>query len=253
MKIPFLGTGTSHGIPVIGCHCEVCSSEDSRDQRTRASIVIEMNKVNLLVDAAPELRLQLLKNKIDHIDAMLLTHAHADHLSGLDDVRIFSEKSKKPFPIYGPAPALKLLRERFGYIFRRTQAGGGKPKLTLHAVSGPFDIEDVRITPIPLWHGKIRVFGYRIQDAAYCTDVSEIPASSYSILRGLKVLVLDALRHEPHATHFHLERALAEVKKIKPQAAYFTHLCHVLKHATVQRTLPRGVQLAFDGLQIKLT
>ena len=251
MQITFLGTGTSHGIPVIGCQCPVCHSKDPRDKRGRTAILIKTNGVQILVDAPPELRLQLLAANCRQVEAMLLTHAHADHIAGLDDVRIFSERSNQAFPIYGPKAALKQLRERFGYVFRNTQIGGGKPKLALHSVQNAFWIKGIKIIPIPLWHGKIKVFGYRLHDFAYLTDVSKIPEASYALLKGLKVLVVDALRHAPHETHFNLEQALAEAERIKARKVYFTHMCHILGHAATERKLPKHVRLAYDGLILR--
>jgi len=200
MRITFLGTGTSHGIPVIGCTCAVCRSRNPWDQRYRASVFVEVPGLKLLIDASPELRLQAVRAGIRQADAMLLTHAHADHIGGLDDLRIFSERSGRHFPIYGPASALARVRERFDYAFRRTQAGGGKPQLDLRAVAGGFQVGPVSVMCLPVWHGRLRVFGYRLGSFAYITDVSRIPAETYPKLRNLDVLVLDALRHEPHAT-----------------------------------------------------
>jgi phosphoribosyl 1,2-cyclic phosphate phosphodiesterase len=252
MRIRFLGTGTSHGIPVIGCKCPVCRSNDPKDRRSRTAVLIEQDGLTLLVDAPPELRLQLLAAKVSHADAMLITHAHADHISGLDDVRVFSERENQDFSLYGSASSLGSIRRRFDYVFRKTQKGGGKPRLALHAVNAPFRINRLKITPVPVWHGRLRVFGYRIGDFAYLTDVSEIPESSYALLQGLSVLVLPALRPEPHETHFHVERALAEAARIKADRTYFTHMCHRLGHAATNKTLPKNVRLAYDGLELKL-
>jgi phosphoribosyl 1,2-cyclic phosphate phosphodiesterase len=252
MKIRFLGTGTSHGIPVIGCQCRVCTSKDHRDRRSRASVYIRTQGLDFLLDAGPELRQQLLQAKIGNLDALLLTHAHADHIAGLDDVRIFSERQDRDFPIYGPRSALQQVRQRFDYVFRNTQKGGGKPRLSLHARQKSFQIGPVKIVPIPLFHGKLRVFGYRIGDFAYCTDVSRIPEASYKLLQGVKILVLDALRQQPHETHFNLEQALAETKRIGAKKTYFTHMCHLLKHSETEKHLPRTVCLAYDGLELKL-
>jgi phosphoribosyl 1,2-cyclic phosphate phosphodiesterase len=252
MRITFLGTGTSHGIPVIGCDCEVCRSPNPWDQRYRASVFVEVRGLKLLIDASPELRLQAVRAGIGQADAMLLTHAHADHIGGLDDLRIFSERSGRHFPIYGPAAALARVRERFDYAFRRTQAGGGKPQLDLHAVAGTFRLGPVEVTPLPVWHGRLRVFGFRLGKFAYITDVSRIPAETYPKLRNLEVLVLDALRHEPHATHFHVARALEEARRIGAKRTFFTHICHRLGHAATQAVLPKRVFLARDGLVLKL-
>jgi phosphoribosyl 1,2-cyclic phosphate phosphodiesterase len=252
VKITFLGTGTSHGIPVIGCQCQVCCSLDQRDKRFRAAVLVREKGKTLLVDAGPDLRQQLLTAKVKEVDSLLLTHAHADHISGLDDVRIFSERTNKCFPVYGPRPALQQVRKRFDYVFRRTQAGGGKPRLALHPVTKPFQIGELRIIPIPLLHGRIRVFGYRINDFAYLTDVSRIPGPSYRLLQGLSVLVLDALRPLPHETHFHLAQAVAEARKIGAKLTYFTHMCHLLKHDATEKNLPRDMRLAYDGLSLQI-
>jgi phosphoribosyl 1,2-cyclic phosphate phosphodiesterase len=252
MQVTFLGTGTSHGIPVIGCRCAVCVSADRRDQRGRTSLLVRSRGVTLLVDAPPELRLQLVRSRVAGADALLLTHAHADHIGGLDDVRIFSERSQRAFPVYGPASALRQVRERFGYVFRPTQEGGGKPRLFLRAVAAPFSVQGVRVQPLAVWHGRVRVFGYRIGGLAYLTDVSRIPAAIYPRLRGLSVLVLGALRREPHNTHFHLDRALAEARRIGARRTFLTHLCHRLGHAATEKTLPVGVRLAYDGLTLRV-
>lgn len=252
MKVIFLGTGTSHGIPVIGCSCEVCTSGRRYDQRTRASIVVQLQGRNILIDAGPELRIQLIREKIKHIDALLLTHDHADHVFGIDDLRIFSERSGNPFVIYGSRPTLRSIKQRFDYAFRRTQKGGGKPNLKLIPVDQPFEIDGIRIIPLPLWHGRLKVFGYRIGQMAYMTDVSRIPETTYGLLSQLKILVLDALRPLPHPTHFSLNQAIAESEKIKARQTFFTHICHLLPHQQTNKTLPAKMKLAYDGLRIKL-
>jgi phosphoribosyl 1,2-cyclic phosphate phosphodiesterase len=252
MQVVFLGTGTSHGIPVIGCTCKVCRSRDRRDRRSRASIVVRSRGRTLLVDASPELRLQALDAELAQADALLLTHAHADHIGGLDDVRIFSERRGGPFPVYGPATALTELRRRFDYVFRRTQAGGGKPRLQLHAVARTFLAAGMRVTPIPVWHRRLRVVGYRVGKFAYFTDVSAIPKASDRLLAGLDTLVLDALRPEPHQTHFHLSQALDEARRIGARRTYFTHMCHLLGHRATEAQLPPQVRLAYDGLRLEI-
>lgn len=250
MRITFLGTGTSHGIPVIGCTCPVCTSRDPRDRRVRAGLAISERGTTVLVDAPPELRLSLLAAGIGRADALLLTHAHADHIAGLDDVRIFSEREKRKFPIYGPAPALRQVRQRFNYVFRNTQKGGGKPRLSLHPITRPVTLNQLRIVPIPLWHGRVRVFGYRIRGFAYLTDVSVIPPASYRALKGLDVVVLDALRREPHETHFNLEQAVEAARRIGAKKTYFTHMCHRLGHQVTEKRLPARMRLAYDGLTL---
>ena len=252
MEVVFLGTGTSHGVPVIGCDCTVCQSKNKKDIRTRTSVIIKLNKKVLLIDAGPELRMQLLREKIKHVDHLLLTHAHSDHIAGIDDCRIFSERTKNHFNIYGPATALNSIRARFDYAFKKTQEGGGKPKLVLHPKKERFKIDDIVITPIPAWHGRVRVFGYRIGNFAYLTDVSAIPKSSYSLLEKLDVLVLDALRPDKHPTHFSLTEAIEEAKKIKAKRTFFTHICHLLAHQKTNEQLPRPLKLAYDGLKLSL-
>jgi len=247
-----MGTGTSHGIPVIGCGCQVCRSRDPRDGRSRTAVLVEEGDSRLLIDAPPELRLQLLRAQVGDVDGLLLTHAHADHIGGLDDVRVFSERSGKDFPLYGAAPALREVRKRFDYVFRPTQKGGGKPRLKLHPVAGPFAAGAFQVTPVPAWHGRLRVYGYRIGGFGYLTDVSAIPEDSYRLLRKLDVLVLPALRWEPHETHFHVEKALEEAGKLDARRIYFTHMCHRLGHAETEAKLPRHVRLAYDGLEISV-
>jgi phosphoribosyl 1,2-cyclic phosphate phosphodiesterase len=252
MRITILGTGTSHGIPVIGCRCTVCRSRDQRDKRSRTSLLVQTRELSLLIDVAPEFRQQALQRDLQNLDAALITHAHADHIGGLDDLRVFSERRHAAFPIYGPAAALTAIRQRFNYAFRKTQTGGGKPQVKLIRVSEPFAIGKQRIVPVPLWHGKLKVFGYRIGPVAYLTDVSSIPEDSYRHLRGLEVVVIDALRPAPHETHFHLDRAIEEGFRIKARMTYFTHMCHLLGHSATERSLPESMHLAYDGLSLEL-
>lgn len=253
VRLTFLGTGTSHGIPVIGCDCAVCTSEDPRNQRYRAAVLIECQGKTVLVDTPPELRLQLLRAQVKRIDALIYTHTHADHLFGLDDVRVFSGR-QGPLPVYGTPRTFENLRQQFFYIFADTPMGGGKPQLALHPIEPidqPFVVAGVPVQPIPVFHGATPVLGYRFGSVAYVTDTNNIPESSLRLLADLDVLVLDALRHRSHPTHFSISEALAVVERVKPRHTYFTHICHDLDHEATNRSLPSEVELAYDGLSIE--
>lgn len=252
MRVTFLGTGTSHGVPMIGCDCPVCTSSNPYNKRTRSSVLIEVDGINILVDTGPEMRIQALRENIRNVDAIVYTHAHADHLFGLDDVRRFNDISDKPMPCYGSVRTLDCIRRAFAYVFQTTQIGGGKPQLDLVEVDGPFEVMGVQITPIPIFHGALSIFGYRIGDFGYLTDCSRIPESSEELLQDLDTLVLGVIRHEPHETHFCVSEALAIVQKLKPRRAFFTHIAHRLDHDQTNRALPPDVQLAYDGLKIDL-
>lgn len=249
MKVTFLGTGTSHGVPVVGCDCPVCRSSDPKNNRTRCAVYIETDGLKILVDTPPELRLQFLREDISHADAILFTHAHADHIFGLDDVRRINEISHRQIPCYGSRETLDTLRRAFEYVFVPTQLGGGKPQLELIPVEGPFTIGGARIQPVRILHGILPVLGYRIGGFAYLTDCSCIPEESAEMLGGLDTLVLGVLRPEPHETHFSLSQGLAVVDQLKPRQTYFTHLSHRLDHERTNSILPPGVELAYDGLQ----
>lgn len=249
MKVTVLGSGTSHGIPIIGCSCEVCTSPNPKNRRTRCSIWVEVRGLHLLVDVAPEFRLQAVRDGLRWVDAVLLTHTHADHIMGMDDLRIFSQRSRRAVPIYGSPEALKVIRRVFAYVFEPGQEGGGKPQFDLREVRGPFSIRGVPILPILVYHGRLPVYAYRIGDFAYVTDVSFIPAASLEQLRGVRWLILDALRYEPHPTHFSVGEALQVVEILKPEQTYLTHLCHRLEHERDGARLPPGVAFAYDGLR----
>jgi phosphoribosyl 1,2-cyclic phosphate phosphodiesterase len=252
VKIVFLGTGTSHGVPMIGCGCDVCRSTDPRDSRTRTSIYLEHTDTKLLVDTSPDLRTQALRHRIAHVDAILYTHSHADHIAGLDDVRRFNAVSGQPMPLFGDEPTLSELRVRFGYVFDpRTTKGGGLPDLRLWRIGGPFCIGAQVIVPVPIMHGQRQILGYRFDRFAYLTDCSGIPDASLALLTGLDVLVLDALRWKPHATHFSVAQAIAADRTIGARQTYFTHIAHDLGHAATSDTLPQGMALAYDGLTIE--
>ncbi|TAK21472.1 MAG: MBL fold metallo-hydrolase [Chloroflexota bacterium] len=253
MRITVLGSGTSNGVPVIGCDCRVCQSDDPRDRRTRPSIAIEAGETTIAVDTTPELRLQFLANGIRRLDAVVYTHEHADHIYGLDDVRVFSMR-RGPLPVYGRARVLDTLRRAFAYIFSDAlpRAGGGKPSLDLRVVDGPFEIQGVPFEPIVVWHGQLAIDAYRIGDFAYVTDVGRIDDASMDRLRGLDVLILDALREARHPTHFSLAEALATIEDLRPRRAFLTHICHEMKHGDFDGKLPAGVAFAYDGLRIEI-
>jgi phosphoribosyl 1,2-cyclic phosphate phosphodiesterase len=252
VDLTFLGTGTSSGIPVIGCDCAVCHSPDPRDARSRASVLLQQDGSTLLVDTAPELRLQMLAAKTRQIDAVLFTHAHADHTAGLDELRRFCELQQQHLPVYATAATGAELRGRFGYAF----AGlfpfyGATPDLTLHEIDGPFEVAGVPVTPVPVLHGRLPIVGFRTGALAYITDAKSIPADSVPLLRDLDVLVINALRQRPHPAHLSLDEALAVVDELRPRRTYLTHIAHEMgRHADVAPTLPAGVMLAYDGLTL---
>ncbi|MGI5836932.1 MAG: MBL fold metallo-hydrolase [Chloroflexota bacterium] len=253
LTLTLLGTGTSHGVPAIGCRCPVCTSKDPKNQRFRCSLLLQYGERNIVIDTATEFRLQVLRAGITRLDAVLLTHSHADHIGGLDDVRSFSEMQKAAVPCYGSAECLDQIRCRFDYIFTDTQIGGGKPRLSLIPSDGPFDLFGLEIVPVPVLHGRLPVLGFRFGPAAYVTDCSQIPEQSMEKLMGLDLLVLDALRWRSHPTHFNVEQALDVVDRLRPRKTYFTHIAHDLDHSTTNTLLPPGVALAHDGLKISLS
>ena len=251
LAIQFLGTGTSAGVPMIGCHCQVCSSSDRRDQRSRTSITVSYNSKTVLIDAAPELRLQAVANRVDRVDAVVFTHAHADHIFGLDDVRRFNTILQAPLPVYGSADTLATLQRVFAYAFAgKVDPQLYRPELVPHEITGPFNLFGRQWQPLPLVHGKAHVLGFRIGDFAYCTDCAEIPPASMDILRGVRVLVIDALRPRPHPTHFSFDQALERIAELAPQQAYFTHLAHDVLHEQAEALLPPHVRIAYDGLAV---
>jgi phosphoribosyl 1,2-cyclic phosphate phosphodiesterase len=251
----FLGTGTSVGVPMLGCDCAVCRSPDPRNQRYRCSVLIGTPEGNLLIDTTPEMRLQLLRERVGLIHAVLYTHYHADHLFGLDDVRPFPKYLGAPLPLYCTAEVEAKIREAFAYAFHHEVASpayGYVPHLVFRRITEePFTVLGERVTPIPLLHARFDVFGYRIGDVAYCTDVNRIPDRSWPLLEGLRVLVLDALRHKPHVAHFGLDEALEVIARVKPERAYLTHMGHELEHVATNARLPAGVELAYDGLRFE--
>jgi phosphoribosyl 1,2-cyclic phosphate phosphodiesterase len=251
----FLGTGTSVGVPMVGCECDVCRSSDPRNHRFRCSVLIGTPAGNILVDTSPELRLQLLRSGTRIVHAVLFTHYHADHLFGLDDLRPIPRLLGGPVPLYCTAEVEEKIRLSFAYAFAEpgaTVPGGYLPQLAFRRITEePFTVLSERVVPIPLLHAQFDVFGFRLGDVAYCTDVNAIPERSWPLLEGLQVLVLDALRFKPHYAHFTLNEALAVIERLKPRQAYLTHMAHEIDHATVSRQLPAHVALAYDGLQFE--
>jgi phosphoribosyl 1,2-cyclic phosphate phosphodiesterase len=251
MRITVLGSGTSAGIPLIGCACAVCTSPDPRDNRLRPSIVIGYNDRKVIVDTTPDFRTQALRSHLERVDAVIFTHAHADHIMGLDDVRPYNYRQKSRIPLYGKPDTMAVVRQVFHYVFSGGSQSTFLPQLDIHELDGkPFDLFGMTFQPIPVMHGRAPIFGYRFGNAAYLTDHSEIPHASMEMLRGLDVLFLDALRHEPHPTHSTVETSIESVRRLQPRRAFFTHICHDLPHTETETALPYGIRLAYDGLEI---
>lgn len=251
VELTFLGTGTSQGVPVIGCNCAVCTSTDPRDNRTRSSVLVRTGGAHLLIDGGPDMRQQLLREKVRHLDAVLLTHEHMDHIAGLDDLRAFTFAQDPPraVPIHGDARTLEAVRHMYHYAFSGS-AYPGMPQYDLHLVGDtPFQVAGVRVRPVRVMHMKLPVLAFRIGDLAYITDAKTISAGERDKLRDCDVLVLNALRKEPHISHLNLEEALALVEDLKPRRAFLTHISHYMgKHADL--SLPPHVHLAYDGLHV---
>ena len=259
VSVTLLGTGTSTGVPVIGCRCAVCTSDDPRNKRLRTSCWIRVGDLSILIDAGPDLRRQALRADIRSVDAVLYTHHHYDHIAGVDDLRPFCFYSPSPIPCFGPRETVAAMTSMFTYIFSDSRYPSA-PRLSLHATDGPFDVHardkdhegdapaTVRVTPLPVYHGDMEVFGYRIGDFAYITDVSRIPEATLGLLSDIDTLVLDGLRHEPHPTHFTIAQAIEAARATGARRTYFTHLTHTMDHGAEDAKLPEGFSLAFDGL-----
>ena len=257
MLITVLGSGTSFGVPSINCECPVCTSDDPHDKRTRASIWINDGTTSVVIDTATDFRQQALREKIRTVDGLLITHCHADHIHGLDDIRPYTYKNS--IPVYGNDWSMDEFKERFSYIFKRTQRGGGKPQITLNSISQKMldaneeiKIGSLSFLPVPIKHGNLDVLGYRTGSFAYLTDCNSIPASSMEKLRGVEFLIIDALRYRPHSTHFSIDEAIEASRKIGAEKTWFTHLCHDVAHKDLKQDLPEGIAPAFDGLKIKI-
>ena len=255
LEVVVLGTGTSYGVPMIGCDCAVCKSSDPHDRRTRTSIWVRTGPTCLLVDTAPELRLQCIANGIDRADAVLFTHHHADHVSGVDDLRRFNWMTKAPVPCYGTQRTLEGLAKMFSYAFTPApDSPHSRPKLELHPIdAAPFTVGAATVIPIPMMHGPLPVLGFRIGRFAYCTDCSHIPDESVARLANLDVLILGAPLRKPHPAHFNLDQAVAMAQRIAARQTYFTHITHYLGHEATSRGLPDGISLAYDGQRVRLS
>lgn len=246
-----LGSGTSMGVPTIGCTCRVCSSSDPHDQRTRPSIMLQYDGRCVLIDTTPDFRQQAIRERISRIDAILYTHSHADHILGLDDVRPLSFRAEEKIPLYAHQNTAEAMEGIFRYIFEANYKFGGIARVQMNRINGALDLFGVRFEPIRIIHGDADIHGFRFGSAAYLTDFSEIPSESMDRLRGLDILFLDALRHRPHPTHSTVENSLRLVRELAPKRAFFTHISHDLPHEETNRSLPEHVRLAHDGLKLE--
>jgi len=249
--LTLLGTGTSMGVPQIGCECAVCTSTNPRNSRMRTGAVVSAPTGRFLIDTPPELRLQLVREKVDMIESVLYTHAHADHLLGLDDLRIFGFKRQAPVDLYCEASVEATIRQTFPYAFAEEPSENSRPSLAFTRIDTTiFEVAGVPVIPIRLMHGSLPVLGFRFGNVAFCTDCNFIPEESWPVLEGLDTLVLDALWYEPHATHFNVPQALEVIERVAPRRAYLTHCSHRLDYEATNAVLPEGVELAYDGLRL---
>lgn len=258
MKVTLLGTGTSTGVPVIGCTCRVCTSDDKRDRRLRCSALVEVDGVNILIDSGPDFRQQAILNGLVRIDAVLYTHHHFDHVAGMDDLRPFLFDNRSPIPCFARPNSSSVLRRMYHYIFS-DGSYPGVPNLAMYDLTGPFTLtgrydesRKVMIRPIEVIHGDLAMYGYRINNFAYITDTNHIPESSVAKLEGLEVLILDALRDDPHPMHFTIDEAVDTAKRIGARETYFIHMTHTVKHSEADARLPDGVALGYDGLVLEI-
>ncbi len=255
MQIIFLGTGTSVGVPMIGCGCKTCTSDDPRDKRLRTGLMIENGDHRLIVDISADFRQQALREKVERLDAVLITHCHADHVFGLDDIRPLNFRHG-PIPVYAAENTWRQLRRVFYYIFEAKHIGGGLPQIIPQTIDGDFEVCGMKVRPFPVIHGKSEVTGFRFSDGqreiAFVTDCNLIPDESLDKMRGLDLLIIDALRYKPHPTHLHVEQTLAYIAELKPRHALLTHIGHDIQHSDASRHLPDGVELAYDGMKIEL-
>jgi phosphoribosyl 1,2-cyclic phosphate phosphodiesterase len=250
-SLTVLGSGTSMGVPTIGCACAVCRSSDPHDRRTRPSILLEFGGKFVLIDTTPDFREQAIREGIRQLDAVLYTHAHADHILGLDDLRPLTFDRPEKTPLYAQPEAADLLRRMFRYIFQADYKFGGLAQVEIHLIDGPIALFGAQFEPVKVLHGDREIIGYRFGQAAYLTDFSEIPEPSFAQLKDLDILFLDALRHKPHPTHSTVENSLRIVERVKPKRAFFTHICHDLPHQATNAALPPAVRLSFDGMKLE--
>ncbi len=250
-KITVLGCGTSTGVPVIGCHCPICKSNNPKNKRLRTSILLQRNNQNIIIDTSVDFRLQALKFNIENVHAVLFTHHHADHVHGLDELRVFTSRHKSRIPCYGRKETLSYLKKIYFYAFdEKVQAGGGIPRIELIEVEDPFHVFGIKIIPLEVFHGKLSITGYRFFDVAYITDSSKIPDASKKMLHGLKLLFINALREEPHPTHFNISEALSVIEELKPERAVLTHLGHQINFEKTPKKFPENVSFAYDGMEL---
>jgi phosphoribosyl 1,2-cyclic phosphate phosphodiesterase len=247
-----LGSGTSMGVPTIGCDCAVCHSSDPRDRRTRPSVLVEYDGSSVLIDTTPDFRQQAIREGIRKLDAVLYTHTHADHILGIDDLRPLSFRHKpNKLPLYARAEAADFIRGMFRYIFDAEYKFGGLAQVELKTIAGPVELFGASFEPVAVIHGETEIYGFRFGSAAYLTDHSEIPEASFGQLKDLDILFLDALRHKPHPTHSTVDNSLRIVERVKPRRAFFTHICHDLPHQATNAALPAHVQLSYDGMKLE--
>jgi len=253
MQLTMLGVGSSGGTPVVGCNCATCNSENPRNKRTRCSSLVTLDSgENILIDTGPDLRTQSLREGIKRVDAVLYTHTHADHLHGIDDLRAFCQIQRAQIPLYAKEDAVAHITQKFGYVLREPSDFWDLPVLRAESIHAPFELFGVKITPIPVLHGRSHIFGYRIGNFAYMTDVSEIPETSMALLQGLDVVLLDCLREASHPTHINIEQSLTYIGRIKARQSYLIHMTHELEYTTLTNKLPSGVFVGYDGLKLQV-